>query len=262
VGIKLVVEVLDHAPKGLAAGDRLMLVVLAESANDHTRECFPGLDALAHRTDTAERSVRRTLTRLTDAGLIERVPVGVDRNGAPVYAHRGHSTVYRIARLRPGGGAKEDPAVPLPPVDNSSVSRTDESPFPARKEDARVLHLREKGGPLGPERGTVRSERGTQRSPLPSYPSRNPHHARAGTRTGAHAREETATVIDALERRTGKTVTAEHARLVARQLLEGRSVRDRSAYLRGAIDRDADPSRFLPTPTPPRYRAEGESRHA
>jgi DNA-binding transcriptional ArsR family regulator len=258
VGIKLVVEVLDHSPKGLAAGDRLMLVVLAESANDHTRECFPGLDALAHRTDTAERSVRRTLTRLTDAGLIERVPVGVDRNGAPVYAHRGHSTVYRIARLRPGGGAKEDTAVPLPPVDNSVESRTDGSSFPRRKEDARVLHLPEKGGPSGPERGTVRSERGTQRSPLPSYPSRNPHHARAG----AHAREETLAVIDALERRTGKTVTAEHARLVARQLLEGRTVRNRSAYLRGAIDRDADPSRFLPTPTPPRYRPEEETRHA
>jgi len=260
VGVRLIVEVLDHAPKGLPAGDRLMLVVLAEAANDRTRECYPGLDTLAHRTDVEDRSVRRTLTRLSEAGLIERVPVGVDRTGKPVYAHRGHRTTYRIARLRPEHEEKEDTTVPLTPVDNPGESRTDGSPFESRKEDARVLHLPEKGGPLGPERGTVRSERGTQRSPLPSIPSRNPHHVRAGTH--ARTREETATVIDALERRTGKTVSPEHASLVARQLLDGRSVRNRSAYLRGAIDRDRDPARFLPTPMPPRYHPDGETRHA
>lgn len=72
-------------------------------------------------------------------------------------------------------------------------------------------------------------------------------------------------VIAALRERTGKTITPEHARAVARQILAGRHVRNRGAYVRSAIDRDPNPERFLPTPGPPPYRhptEEGTRAHA
>lgn len=245
MGIRLVVEVLDHAPPALGQGDVLMLVAIAESANDHTREGWPGMDLLAQRTRIAVRSVRRTLTRLEAAGLIARVAVGTDRNGAPIYAHRGHATVYRIERL----AAVEPTPLPVPADPDDTPQRgTPRSPIPAIKGDATVRHLRGKGGPTGPERGTARSGKGDPAVP-PSLkePSRNPQ-------PSGRAPEERGAVIDALLERTGRTIPEEQADRVIRQLLAGRTVRHRAAYLRGAIHRDPNPERFLPTPVPPPYR--------
>jgi hypothetical protein len=64
-------------------------------------------------------------------------------------------------------------------------------------------------------------------------------------------------VVKALWDRTGKTIDEHHATLVIKQLLDGRDgVRDRTRYLTGAIAKDSDPCRFLPTCTPPRYQPE------
>lgn len=251
MGINLVVEVLDHAPQDIAPGDRLMLVVLAEQARDETRECWPGDEVLAHRTGTAPRSVRRTITRLEHAGLVERVPVGVDVNGRPIYAHRGHATTYRIAHMRVAEPvALEDRRRP----DEAPERRTDETANDAGKADAPVLHLDRKGGPPGPERRTAGTGKADPPVPPPlTVPSRNPHPPRG-------RREERSAVIEALLERTGKTIDDDHADRVIRQLLAGRDIRHRPAYLRGAIARDDRPERFLPTVCPPPFRR--EDRHA
>ena len=66
-----------------------------------------------------------------------------------------------------------------------------------------------------------------------------------------------AAVIEAVRKRTGKTIDAQHAELLIKQLVHGRAgIRDPVAYLTGAIAKDPDPARFLPTPSPPRYHPE------
>lgn len=254
MGIRLVKEVLDHAPADLPASDRLMLVVLAESARDETRACFPGNDVLAQRNGVDPRSVRRTLTRLEGRGLIERDEVGTDRNGRPIYAHRGHATVYRIARL----AVAEPVPLPVPPAPvEDPESRTPLSPIDEGKADARVLHLAEKGGQPRPERGTpVTGKADTAVPPPLTVPSGNPH-------PRGRSRDERAAVIDAVRERTGRTIPDDHADRVVAQLLAGRSdIRYRAAYLRSAVHRDPNPDRFVPTPIPPRYRREDDAAHA
>jgi hypothetical protein len=84
----------------------------------------------------------------------------------------------------------------------------------------------------------------------PQEPSVEPSYPRARA-------DESAAVIKALRDRTGKTIDEHHATLVIKQLLDGRDgVRDRTRYLTGAIAKDPDPGRFLPTCTPPRYQPE------
>ncbi|WP_233525766.1 hypothetical protein [Actinomadura spongiicola] len=58
-------------------------------------------------------------------------------------------------------------------------------------------------------------------------------------------------IIVVLGETTGRTVTREHAAAVARQIGPGTS--NTLAYVEACIRRN--PSRFLPTPTPPRFTA-------
>jgi DNA-binding MarR family transcriptional regulator len=84
----------------------------------------------------------------------------------------------------------------------------------------------------------------------PQEPSVEPSYPRARA-------DEVAAVIKALRDRTGKTIDEHHATLVIKHLLDGRDgVRDRIRYLTGAITKDPDPGRFLPTGTPPQYQPE------
>jgi hypothetical protein len=63
--------------------------------------------------------------------------------------------------------------------------------------------------------------------------------------------------VRALHKRTGRSIDRDHASRVVKQLVGNRNgVRDRLAYLVGAITRDPEPARFLPTPSPPPYRGE------
>lgn len=96
MGIKLIVEVLDHAPRDLSQAELVVLIAIAEEANDVTREAWPGMTKLARRTRMAPVSVRHVLERLRDRKLEIRVPIGIDHSGAPVFAGRGRCTVYRI----------------------------------------------------------------------------------------------------------------------------------------------------------------------
>lgn len=90
---RLVKEVLEHAPETLSSLELLVLVSVAESARDGDRETRGGSAAasiVAHRVRAHEASVRRTLARLVERGLLK-----------PVHAraHRGQAQQYRLAEL-------------------------------------------------------------------------------------------------------------------------------------------------------------------
>lgn len=101
MAISLVVEVLDHAPRELTQAELVVLVVLAEQAREDTRECWPGMELICHRSRLQEDSVRKVLQRLAARGLEVRVPVSKSKSGRPINAHHGARTLYRIPRFAP-----------------------------------------------------------------------------------------------------------------------------------------------------------------
>jgi hypothetical protein len=101
MAISLVVEVLDHAPRDLTQAELVVLVVLPEQAREETRECWPGMELICHRSRLQEDSVRKVFQRLAARGLEVRVPVGKSKSGQSVYAHHGARTLYRIPHFAP-----------------------------------------------------------------------------------------------------------------------------------------------------------------
>lgn len=152
MGYRLYRHVLDHAPADLTSGERLLLLVIADDANDDTRLGRPGTDLLTHRTGMGARGLRSAFTRLAERGYELRVPITKDENGRPVYAVRGRRTTYRV------------PVFPL---------RQD-----LPKGEPWGPHSEEKGGTTVPERGNHSSAKEEpQFPPLPQSPQ-SPHHAR------------------------------------------------------------------------------------
>lgn len=95
MGIRLIVEVFMHAPDSLTWRERYVLGVLAENANDRTRECWPGIEddpEIAHRMRLPARSSRyEVLKALRMKGALEGVSAG----------YRGRRAVYRIPVMGP-----------------------------------------------------------------------------------------------------------------------------------------------------------------
>lgn len=97
MGIKLYVEVLDHAPAELTSNERLLLLVLAEKANDQTRKAvWPNPDRLLHRLGMSEDGLRKVCQKLAARGYEVRIPVGTNKAGSPVYAYKGRAVDYRV----------------------------------------------------------------------------------------------------------------------------------------------------------------------
>lgn len=78
MSIKVMTWVWDHSP---AAGtDLLMLLAIADQANDAGRDAWPSIKTLAQRTRLDQRTVRRVLKRLADAGHVVIQPGGGRRS--------------------------------------------------------------------------------------------------------------------------------------------------------------------------------------
>ncbi|WP_030599555.1 hypothetical protein [Streptomyces rimosus] len=143
MGIHLFIEVLDYAPDSLTWRERHVLSVLAENANDTTRECWPGIEddpQLARRTRLTGRSSRyAVLKALRDKKVLQTVATG----------HRRHRAVYRIANL-----------APLTEPETAALGES----------KASGNH-----GPYAAERVRARPRKGPQTTdPFPSYPSSQP----------------------------------------------------------------------------------------
>ncbi|GAB7044895.1 hypothetical protein [Catenuloplanes indicus] len=101
MGVKLMVEILDHAPAAWTQSERLLAVSIAEQVRDSVRRGAPTIDLLALRTGMNAESISKTLRRLSDKGYEFRVPQGKDRTGRVVFAYRGMRTEFVVPKLCP-----------------------------------------------------------------------------------------------------------------------------------------------------------------
>lgn len=178
MGVRLIVEVLDHAPANLTPAERLVLVVIAEAANDRTREGWPGTETLTRRTGLTDRGVRAAFARLATRGLEVRVPIGKDSRGHPVYSKPGHRTVYRLPRLVDGG-------TPVPPNAGTPVPPSGSE---WRNHRSGMAELERRNG-------------GTPVPPFPHEPSENPQQHARGPLDGTTDDERAAVMAEARRRR-------------------------------------------------------------
>lgn len=107
MSIELVKEVLHNSPDGLDGTARLLLVVLAEMAQDRDRRehgklipartCWPSQSLLMQRAGiTSVRGLKLVYERLAKHGLDPRIQIGIDKNGRAVYAWHGTATSFRV----------------------------------------------------------------------------------------------------------------------------------------------------------------------
>lgn len=180
---QLVEEVLDHAPGELTPAETLVLVAIAEWCGEDKRldgrECERSTIDLARRTRVKIGSIRVVLQRLAGRNLDVRVRLGTDKNGDPVFCHRGRVPRYRLPtfpvpktcecnrchRAREGGTtvspSPEKGETPSPP---STAEGGTEVP-PSTPEGGTSVA---EGGTAIAEGGTVVAEGGTTVPPFPS----------------------------------------------------------------------------------------------
>lgn len=100
MGIRLIVEVLDHwQDVGLTAGERGDLLVLAENANDKSRETWGPVHAphILKRAAKTPASWRIAINRLMKKKALEFAK----RDGKEVRGYTGQHAVYRLVELCP-----------------------------------------------------------------------------------------------------------------------------------------------------------------
>lgn len=234
MGVRLFNEVLRRAPAGLTKGERLVLFVCAWNFNDDSRAGWPGEELLTTGTDMTPRGVRKAIDGLVDRGVVERIPLGHDKTGRPIYAHSGRRARYRIAELIHSPPEKEEPPFPLP---------DDEG-----------------GTPVPPSEGERRNQRAEKAEPAskkaePGFPRQVISSQRSSQISARATTDDLAAVIEAVHNRTGTRIDRDHANRIVSQVLDGRAgIRAPARYAAAAIQRDEHPERFLPTPTPPPFR--------
>ena len=87
MSIKIMQEVMECAP--VDKGTLLVLVVLADSADETSRECWPSVARLAARARLSDRQVQSCLRQLEECGIIHVMP----------NAGRSGTNLYRIERM-------------------------------------------------------------------------------------------------------------------------------------------------------------------
>lgn len=122
MGVKLMVEVMDHSPETLTPRERYVLVVLAENARDSTRVCLPGIEddeAFIRRSRLASRSQRYAVIQaLISKKVLERVRRG----------QKGVRAEYRIAGLTDAQGPGNQDAESAEEVVVQGPGNTDAEP--------------------------------------------------------------------------------------------------------------------------------------
>jgi len=103
VGIKLIVEVMERAPAELTSGERMVLVVIAEWANDNTREARQSrtwtLDTIAFRAGLKRSGLKAVFRGLAKKKCEVRMPIGETKSGEPIYAFEGTAMTFKIPDL-------------------------------------------------------------------------------------------------------------------------------------------------------------------
>lgn len=258
MGVRMMVEALDHAPGDLPDVHRLALIALAERMDDRTRTGYHPAPLLARRVGRSRPTVTRILRALTDRGLLSVVK----------QAGRGRSTVYRMARLEASGGddlsadntekvitqgddlsGESDPQKVITLDDHLSPSATPKrsSPSPKRSssDGQKVITQDDDPSLIHPVSTSPRahasgpSPSATPAPPTGQTPDTDPLRDDPAARAARIA----------LREHTGRDITTEHATRVAAQILDGRRPTRPAAYITEAIHRS--PERYLPAALPP-----------
>lgn len=120
----------------LPPGEKLVLLALADQANDAGTQCWPSVETIAHRSGQGVRTVRRALASLEKQGHLTR-------------QHRdGTSTQYRVHPCQNGSPAK---SAPLPKTTKTPANL---APKPSRTTNegfTNVKPMRAKGWPEIPD---------------------------------------------------------------------------------------------------------------
>jgi len=95
MSIKIMQEVMELAP--VDQGTLLVLLVLADSADEGSRTCYPGVGSIAAKSRLSERQVQYCLQRLREIGVID-----VSRNASPV-----KTNLYRITETSKWAQARD-----------------------------------------------------------------------------------------------------------------------------------------------------------
>jgi hypothetical protein len=231
-----------------------VLLLLATYADGDGTSARPGEERLAAAAGLSTSTVRRALALARRLGWVVRSAASTARS-------RGRGRADEYALTVPG----QAPAEPAPAGRGRRLCAHADR-------DGAGMHWLESGErcPDAPpatgrprpvdgrgHRAPVVERTGHQRPGAPGTGARSPEqdHPADQIRPGAAALGGLArVVVETIREVTGRTVDPFHARLVVRQLVGDRAgVRNPAAYVAGAIRRDADPGRFLPTPVPPRF---------
>lgn len=114
MGVRLIVEVLDRVPGEVTTAERLLLVALAEKADDATRRVVwsrndgDRRELLARRVGVRPETVGKLLSKLAGRGLEARVPLGTDSRGRTVFAHEGRVADFLVPVLPAAERSHED----------------------------------------------------------------------------------------------------------------------------------------------------------
>jgi hypothetical protein len=227
----------------------MVLLAIANHASHRGDDAWPSHPTIAVMCRVSRRTVIRSVEKLVALGELSVEP----RSGPAVVGRtKQRPNVYSFPVYQASAGheaSQQDATASYPQAARKTCQPVTSSAGEAPKD---VTTTTERRDNHNGRRDNHDMKDVTLLSHKPSFdpsldPSSNPRAPRS----------ETAAVIDALRERTGKTVDANHAGLVIRQLLSGRDgVKNRVAYLAGVIRKDPEPQRLLPTPSPPRYRAE------
>lgn len=95
MSIDIMSEVWKHAP--VDQGTLLVLLALADAAEDKTRTCYPGVGSLSEKSRLGERQVQYCLQRLREVGVIT-----IQRNASPV-----KTNLYRITEVAKWASARD-----------------------------------------------------------------------------------------------------------------------------------------------------------
>ncbi|MBB5081342.1 hypothetical protein [Nonomuraea endophytica] len=100
------------AAEGLTAAERLVLLIVAERANEHSRRMWTHrgdrrddgtritlTELIADRAGLTPRGLNDALQRLARRGLEVRVQIATDTRGRPVFARKGHAVDYELPFL-------------------------------------------------------------------------------------------------------------------------------------------------------------------
>lgn len=160
MGYRLYREIMNGAPPEWGRPERLVALVIADDADEKTRRSWMPIegcwrrgrwqDGICERTGLAPRSVRAALQRLDKRGYELRVPIGIGKDGRPVYAAKGQSTDFLVPPLPPR------PPRPVP----------ESGPFPAAFQDPKAAG----NGPIGGRNLPQRRQESAGRRQEPAAP--------------------------------------------------------------------------------------------